>query len=107
MTTKSITDPGLYRRLSEPFENEKDFTSTAGEFATELRALRERHGFPDLVYIISANVKDGEGEKIMMTFGNCGDYAKVAPILANTLNLCVKDEVDRLVGMLPTGKADE
>lgn len=113
-TDKKIhaADPALYRRLTAPFGSEEAFIYGVSEFATELRALREKYGMPDVVYVVSANVKgentkaegaeEEEGkEKSMIVWGNCGDASKVVPMLSHTLSQCVRGEVEALMSLLP------
>jgi hypothetical protein len=98
---KAQADPALYRRLSEPFATAEELDAASTAFAAEIRALREKHRIPDVVYVMAANVKDGDGERMMLMSGNCGNPSMVAPLLRHTLNQHVREDVDALLSMLP------
>lgn len=59
-----IRDPGLYARLSEPFEDRKEADDALTAFGEDLRVIREKHGIPDVAYVIMAEVLDDQGRAV-------------------------------------------
>lgn len=51
-----VHDPDLYRRLSEPFEDEAEAEAALTAFHADLRRIRAKHGIPDLVVAWRINI---------------------------------------------------
>lgn len=62
-----ISDPGLYRRLSEPVENVDTAKRRGEEFYKDLCALREKYHVPDMVVAFGINAKGEDGKEIFVT----------------------------------------
>lgn len=105
--TPPIQNPALYRKLSEPFENKEAFDQALSEFTSELRALREKHKLPDVVYIISANVKNDAGEQTLVASGHCGSAAMVLPLLHQCFKLHAGSKMRQLAEMVGIKEEDD
>lgn len=76
-------DEAKYRRLSEPKESPEKANEDINAFLKELKELREKHGLPDVLCVISVNVNyEGKGEGRAMTWANFGDSMRVEALAA-------------------------
>jgi hypothetical protein len=74
-------NPGRYERLSVARSAEETNASLKAFFA-EVGELREKHGIPDVVCVVAANVKYEGGPGSAMTWAQFGDSQKAEPLLA-------------------------
>ena len=62
MPEDRIEDPGLYRRLSEPFPSFNAANDAINAFNVDLRAIREKHKIPDIVFVIAVSAIGDDGD---------------------------------------------
>jgi hypothetical protein len=77
-------NPGLYRRLSEPFADADAANEAIQAFFVEVEALREKHRIPDVLVLVEANmmtdgVETRGGARLFR-----GDKAHALPMLARS-----------------------
>ena len=73
-------NPELYRKLSEPFETEKEMDEAIEKFSEEVANLREQRGLLNVVVVIgSAYLKEGEETQIV-AIRNHGDMFQCSQI---------------------------
>lgn len=80
---RQIIDPGLYRKLSEPFPDANAMNSALNAFSEELRSLREKHHIADLIVISCASYIDGTSEVSAIHASHNGDPMMALPLLAH------------------------
>lgn len=77
-----INDPGLYRRMSEPFDDAAESNAALSSFFEAIEKLREEHGIPDVLVLCEVNVMiDGaetRGSARLMR----GDSSAFLPMIA-------------------------
>lgn len=56
-------DPKLYRELSEPFESPDEANAAVEAFFNDLGEIRKKHGFPDVICVISGSCVYPDGEE--------------------------------------------
>jgi len=89
-------NPGLYRKLSEPIENEIVFDRALGMFFDELGELREKWGLRDVHVIVEATVhvpNESGGdpdEGIVMSSMHFGDASRAEAMAAYSYGREVK-----------------
>lgn len=74
-------DPDKYLKLSAPHEVD-DANKSIESFFNELGILREKYGFPDIITVISLNIKYDSGTGEAITWQQYGDSAKAEMLLA-------------------------
>lgn len=58
-----MKNPGLYRRMSEPFASAEEATAAINAFFDDLAALREKHRIADVHVIAKTNAIETDGEE--------------------------------------------
>lgn len=77
-----VNDPGLYRTLSEPFEDAASCNAGIQAFFDEIDALRVKHRIADICVIVEVAVMaDGQETKGTARL-NLGSSANVLPMIA-------------------------
>ena len=71
----TINDPGLYRRMCEPFKSGDEANEHVEAFFGSVRELRERFKITDVVLVAQISFKDGEAEKIAQATLQIGNPA--------------------------------
>jgi hypothetical protein len=102
MSERVEQNPERYRTLSAA--RKPDETNAALEaFFTDLGALREKHGFPDVVAVIGMNVEYESGIGSACTWHQYGDSLKAETLLAYAFGQA-QAERRELVNRLTSGK---
>ena len=82
-------NPGLYEKLSVPFDSPEQASAAVDAFCEKVAALREQYKLPDVAVNICLTAKTEDGEVVQMSGGaSWGDNAKAL--------MMAKKEFDRL-----------
>ena len=77
------SNPGLYRKLSEPFPSKEAANDALEKFQQELSALREKYRLADMHVLVQINVITESGEEgIFNSEMGFGDQRLVGTMLA-------------------------
>ena len=58
-------DPGLYRRMSEPFDSADAAQSAWDAFRADIEAAREKHKITEVVVLVQFPYRASEGDEIL------------------------------------------
>lgn len=88
---KTIQDPALYRKLSEPHADMKAAEAAISAFFDDLRVAREKHRIPEMTILALANyLRDGV-EATALWSQHSGDSTKALPILAQAYGAAMEE----------------
>ena len=101
--TKSVQNPELYRKLSEPFDSLAVANEALNSLMDDMRVLREKHHIPDLYWVVRITAKNpDESETGAYSNGGMGNVLEWEAMLAYALGVEQAERQQR-IGTLVTG----
>jgi hypothetical protein len=104
-TSDGISDPGNYRKLSEPVSLE-DAEKRLSAFWTELYDLRNKHGIQDAYTVVMLTVatEDGDDETVFTSM-HCGNELNREPMTAWALGQEQANRQERIIKLMSSKTA--
>lgn len=104
-TTKTIHDPDLYRRMSEPYASNEEAHAAMLAFLDDVSEARERHRISNVITVAVTNVNTDDGVKQNMSIQHRGAADLEIPILCEALKQAQLNRHTaelQAAGLLPT-----